>query len=120
MIAGWGQTNSSFNSNKLQKSIVTQKSIRACKNSKNHLDIIPNKHNICVANDGLGYCKGDFGGPLFRVAKVHIWGRYVQYGVSSSHLMNCQENGGTSNSSLAAYVNVQHFVEWIQGIILES
>uniref|UniRef100_A0A182SI45 Peptidase S1 domain-containing protein n=1 Tax=Anopheles maculatus TaxID=74869 RepID=A0A182SI45_9DIPT len=107
-VAGWGGTESSIFSNKLQFTKLNLLPNNECLQQLLKVDPYTklNDNQMCAIGTNLtDNCTGDSGGPL---KSISINARYVQYGVVSFGLRTCGRQ-----SAPGVYTKVENYIEWI-------
>ncbi|CAG0883904.1 unnamed protein product [Darwinula stevensoni] len=106
VISGWGQTESGFAPDILQKLEMTVITDEAC--ADEYQDIIP-ENMICSQEPGGTSCFGDSGGPMTRISDGAV------VGVAS--FVATDGVGGCARGFPDGYTEVSHFVDWLEEAI---
>ncbi|XP_044317589.1 spaetzle-processing enzyme-like [Drosophila rhopaloa] len=108
-VTGWGKTNTSETSLKLQTATLTHFNRSKCQSM---FEKPINEYQICAGSDTSDTCKGDAGGPLSAQLVYGEIQRVFQFGITSFGLTSCLGVG--------IYTNVTHYINWIENSIKEN
>uniref|UniRef100_A0AAG5DS92 Peptidase S1 domain-containing protein n=1 Tax=Anopheles atroparvus TaxID=41427 RepID=A0AAG5DS92_ANOAO len=108
-VAGWGATENSVHSNKLQFTKLNLVPVNECQTQLRVEDRYVNLYDtqLCARGEEelSDNCVGDSGGPL---KSVSVNARFVQYGVVSFGLKSCGKR-----TAPGVYTKVEHYLDWI-------
>ncbi|KAH8255718.1 hypothetical protein KR038_009182 [Drosophila bunnanda] len=101
-VTGWGKTANSRVSEVLQMLELQETDPSKC---YDHMGLHLGPGQICAAHRTGDTCLGDSGGPLVHMVNIGGTPRYVQFGIVSYGVRECQGPG--------VYTRVHHYVDWI-------
>uniref|UniRef100_A0AAG5DTW4 limulus clotting factor C n=1 Tax=Anopheles atroparvus TaxID=41427 RepID=A0AAG5DTW4_ANOAO len=108
-VAGWGTTEKSLQSTKLQFTKLNLVSLDECQTQLRSIVGLVNLYDTQLCAKGeeelSDNCVGDSGGPL---KSVSVSARFVQYGVVSFGLKSCGKR-----SAPGVYTKVEQYLDWI-------
>uniref|UniRef100_A0A182ITB3 Uncharacterized protein n=1 Tax=Anopheles atroparvus TaxID=41427 RepID=A0A182ITB3_ANOAO len=108
-VAGWGATENSLISNKLQFTELNLTAKDECQSriseEDKHVRIVDTQMCATGVKHLSENCIGDSGGPM---KSVSVSARYVQYGVVSFGLKSCGKKAAPG-----VYTRVESFIDWI-------
>uniref|UniRef100_T1GM63 Peptidase S1 domain-containing protein n=1 Tax=Megaselia scalaris TaxID=36166 RepID=T1GM63_MEGSC len=105
LITGWGfRENSKKISNVLMKAVVPVQPLSKCKEIFD-IKYTTETTSMCAGGESqIDQCNGDSGGPLFCTGKVIKHGRYIQNGIMTHSMRECDSRFVLSGS-------------WYQGLV---